>query len=161
MKTNKRPNSDTRVDRQLRAGKAMYRGGYISMIERQLAEAHEEIARLNKSLSNASAIYDAACEQRDHYIAESNRLAEELKQERGASFRDQRDRLAEALPVAMARAYASGYQHGHEDTVETQFIPVHHTETKDYFADNIRQMMIDGSQPEATEALAAVKGGPQ
>lgn len=41
-------------------------------LERQLAESREENARLQKSLSNASAIYDAVCEQRD-------RLAEALE----------------------------------------------------------------------------------
>lgn len=93
MKTNERPNSDTRVDRQLRAGNAMYRGGYIAMIERQLAEARDEIARINKSLNNASAIYDAACEQRD-------RLAEAL--------RDIKDRAQDATIVLHPDSDAKG-----------------------------------------------------
>lgn len=38
---------------------------HFKFLERQLAEAREEIARLNKSLSSASAIYDAVCGQRD------------------------------------------------------------------------------------------------
>lgn len=92
MKTNKRPNSDTRVDRQLRAGEAMYRGGYIAMIERQLAEARDEIARINKSLNNASAIYDAACEQRDKAVNDY-----ESAQLLAARIGEQRDRLAKAL----------------------------------------------------------------
>lgn len=59
------PTPETKIDRQLRAGEAMYRGGYIAKLECQLAEANEETARLKKALSNASAIYDAAFEQRD------------------------------------------------------------------------------------------------
>jgi hypothetical protein len=71
----------------------------------------------------------------------------------------QRDALAEALPLAMARAYERGYQHGHEDTVESKFVIVHANDALDYFADDVRQMLLDGSQPEAQKALAAVKGG--
>lgn len=71
--------------------------------------------------------------------------------------REQIDRLAEALETAMARAYAAGYQQGHEDTVESQFTIVHHSEAKDYFTDNVRQMVIDGSQPEVTEALVTLE----
>jgi chromosome segregation ATPase len=37
----------------------------MQTLERELAEAREEIARLNKSLSNGSTIYDAVCEQRN------------------------------------------------------------------------------------------------
>ena len=71
----------------------------------------------------------------------------------------QRDALAEALPLAMARAFNRGYQFGHEDTVESTFVIVNAKEALDYFADDVRQMLLDGSQPEAQKALAAVKGG--
>jgi hypothetical protein len=70
----------------------------------------------------------------------------------------QRDALTEALPLAMARAYERGYQHGHEDTVESKFVIVHANYALDYFADDVRQMLLDGSQPEAQKALAATKG---
>lgn len=70
----------------------------------------------------------------------------------------QRDALADALPLAMARAYDRGYQCGHEDTVESRFVIVHANDVLDYFADDVRQMLLDGSQPEAQKALAATKG---
>lgn len=44
-------------------------------LERQLAEAREENARLNKALSNASAIYDAAREQRDRLADALEKIA--------------------------------------------------------------------------------------
>jgi len=71
----------------------------------------------------------------------------------------QRDNLAEAMIPAMTRAYARGYNHGHEDTVESTFMTTHASDELTFFADDIRKMLIDGSQPEAQAALAAVKGG--
>jgi hypothetical protein len=78
-----------------------------------------------------------------------------------ADLIEQRDALLEALPIAMARAYASGYQRGHEETVEAIFSPIHYTDYKDFFVDDVRQMIIDGSQPEAAAAIALAKGGAQ
>lgn len=66
--------------------------------------------------------------------------------------------LLDALEVSMARAYAAGYQHGHEDTVEGQFALVHHVDHPSHFADDVRQMMIDGSLPEASAAIAKTTG---
>ena len=73
MKTNERPTpitdaiygnpSEQRPSSEY-IGKATMRD-----LERQLAESREENARLNKSLSNASAIYDAVCEQRARLAA--------------------------------------------------------------------------------------------
>ena len=102
---------------------------------------------------------DEARSDADRFIERCNELLSQRDMAHAANneAREPRDRLAEALPIAMARAYAGGYQHGYEDTVEAQFIPVHHTDTKDYFAENVAQMLIDGSQPEAASALAAVK----
>ena len=71
----------------------------------------------------------------------------------------QRDVLAETLKVAMARAYARGYQHGHDDSVESSFINVKEQDAPEYFAEDVTQMLLDGGQPEAAAALAAVKGG--
>ena len=60
------------------------------------AEAHfEEVNHLKNALAVAVKDRDEAREQREHYIAENNRLLEELKAERKASFREQRDRLAD------------------------------------------------------------------
>lgn len=49
--------------------------GKCHNLERQPAEAREENTRLNKSLSNASAIYDAACEQRDRLAGAMEEIA--------------------------------------------------------------------------------------
>ena len=87
-------------------------------------------------------------------IQDAQKLEREL-----AEVTKQRDALAEALPPAMARAYERGYQCGHEDTVESRFVIVHTNDALDYFADDVRQMLLDGSQPEAQKALAATKGG--
>jgi exonuclease VII large subunit len=70
----------------------------------------------------------------------------------------ERDTLAEAMIPAMTRAYARGYNHGHEDTVESTFMTTHASDELTFFADDIRQMLLDGSQPEAQAALAAMKG---
>ena len=87
-------------------------------------------------------------------IEDAQKLEREL-----AEVTKQRDAFAEALPLAMARAYERGYQHGHEDTVESKFVIVHANDALDYFSDDVRQMLLDGSQPEAQKALAATKGG--
>jgi len=87
-------------------------------------------------------------------IEEAQKLEREL-----AEVTKQRDALSEALPLAMARAINRGYQFGHEDTVESTFVIVNAKEALDYFADDVWQMLLDGSQPEAQKALAAVKGG--
>jgi hypothetical protein len=70
---------------------------------------------------------------------------------------EQRDRLAEAINVSLARAYASGYMHGHEATVEGQFTPLMCSDYKDFFKEDVRQMHIDECFPELMKALAAVK----
>jgi hypothetical protein len=87
-------------------------------------------------------------------IQEAQKLEREL-----ANMTKQRDALAEALPLAMARSINRGYQFGHEDTVESTFVIVNAKEALDYFADDVWQMLLDGSQPEAQKALAATKGG--
>lgn len=66
--------------------------------------------------------------------------------------------LLDAFKVSMARAYAAGYQHGHEDTVEGHFIMVHNVDHPSYFADDVRQMMIEGRLPEASAAIAMAAG---
>lgn len=71
----------------------------------------------------------------------------------------QRNELANVLRVAMARAYARGYQHGHEDTVDSSFMIVKQQNVVEVFSNDVTQMLLDGGQPEAAAALAAVKGG--
>lgn len=69
------------------------------MIERQLAEAREENSRLNKSLSNASAIYDSAREKIEEM--ETRHAAAMLHTQTivddANEAREQRDRLADTL----------------------------------------------------------------
>jgi len=91
----------------------------------------------------AIAVFGANYAVRSHF-------ARQLERENAA--------LRGALEVSLCRAYTAGYQHGYNDTVESQFSTIHHTDTKDYFADNVRQMMFDGSQPELSALLAATKG---
>jgi DNA repair exonuclease SbcCD ATPase subunit len=107
-------------------------------------------------------------QQRDSLAEELNELKEEYgtwwAQKRIAidelkDVTEQRDRLAEAMIPAMTRAYTRGYNHGHADTVESAFMIVHANDELEVFADDILQMLLDGSQPEAQSALAAVKGG--
>lgn len=86
----------------------------------------------------------------DHLIDTRAQLAEATKQ---------RDVLVETLKIAMARAYARGYQHGHDDSVESSFINVKEQDAPEYFSEDVTQMLLDGGQPEAAAALAAVKGG--
>jgi len=62
----------------------------------------------------------------------------------------------EAFKVSLIRAYTAGYQHGHEATVEGGFIPVHHSDETEFHAENIHQMLCDGSLPESS-ALAKLK----
>jgi hypothetical protein len=85
-------------------------------------------------------------------------FARKLERELSA-VTEQRDRLAEAMIPAMTRAYTRGYNHGHADTVESAFMIVHANDELEVFADDILQMLLDGSQPEAQSALAAAKGG--
>lgn len=66
--------------------------------------------------------------------------------------------LLAALEVSMARAYAAGYQHGHDDTVDGQFTVVLHVDHPSHFADDVRQMIIDGSLPEASIAISKATG---
>ena len=62
----------------------------------------------------------------------------------------------EAFKVSLIRAYTAGYQHGHEATVEGGFIPVHHSDETEFHAENIHQMLCDGSLPESS-ALSKLK----
>lgn len=55
-----------------------------------------------------------------------------------------------AFKVSLIRAYTAGYQHGHEATVEGGFIPVHHSDETEFHAENIHQMLCDGSLPESS-----------
>jgi len=93
-------------------------------------------------------------------LAEETTERENLEREL-AAVTEQRDRLAEAINVSLARAYASGYMHGHEATVEGQFTPLMCSDYKDFFKEDVRQMHIDECFPELMKALAAVEGGPQ
>lgn len=72
------PTPETKIDRQLRAGEAMYRGGYIAKLECQLAEARENMKIERERADDAGKKWKQATEA----------LAE---------VREQRDRLAEAL----------------------------------------------------------------
>ena len=56
--------------------------------------------------------------------------------------------MREAIKVSLIRAYTAGYQHGHESTVDGGYIHVHQSEKTDFHAENIHQMLCDGSLPE-------------
>jgi hypothetical protein len=112
----------------------------------------EEAQKLERELADMT-------KQRDHYKAACDQYSEDEMLCKLHEATKQRDALADALPLAMARAYERGYQCGHEDTVESRFVIVHANDALDYFADDVRQMLLDGSQPEAQKALAATKGG--
>jgi hypothetical protein len=123
-------------------------------LERELAEVNEKLRQHASMLKSSDAHNnDMFCK-----LEKERELHSETKSEL-ADMTKQRDALAEALPLAMARAFNRGYQFGHEDTVESTFVIVNAKEALDYFADDVRQMLLDGSQPEAQKALAAVKGG--
>jgi hypothetical protein len=132
-------------------------------LERELTEAKETIAMLEirhgATMLCHQAQMDEITKQRDHYKKACDQYSEDEMLCKLAEVTKQRDALAEALPLAMARAYERGYQCGHEDTVESRFVIVHANDAIDYFADDVRQMLLDGSQPEAQKALAAMKGG--
>lgn len=66
--------------------------------------------------------------------------------------------LLEAFKVSLIRAYTAGYMHGHEATIEGGFISVHHSDETEFHAENIHQMLCDGSLPEASAAIAKAKG---
>jgi len=88
---------------------------------------------------------DAACWMQDWEgyrgeIVHSN-FARKLERERDEAMR-------EAIKVSLIRAYTAGYQHGHEATVEGGFIPVHYSDVTEFHAENIHQMLCDGSLPE-------------
>lgn len=131
-------------------------------LERELAQSKEANAglmracdKLERELAEAKAeLKKYTADSGDDSLYNVRRLRKEL-----AEVTKQRDALAEALPLAMARAFNRGYQFGHEDTVESTFVIVNAKEALDYFADDVRQMLLDGSQPEAQKALAATKGG--
>lgn len=76
-----------------------------------------------------------------------------------AKVTKQRDEMVNTLKVAMARAYARGYQHGHEDTVDSSYMIVKQQDVVEVFSDDITQMLLDGGQPEAAAVLASLKGG--
>lgn len=114
-------------------------------LKAQLAEVTRQRDELRRHL-------DAATN-----IARDRQLAAISAEDALEKITAQRDALAEALEVAMARAYAAGYQHGHDDSVEARFIIVDQAEAKEHFAEDVKQMLLDGSQPEAAAALAAIK----
>jgi hypothetical protein len=116
----------------------------IEQLERELAAANQIMGELCESCGWAMRFPDQPCRC-------------ELEREL-AEARKERDMLAKAMIPAMTRAYARGYNHGHEDTVESTFMTTHASDELTFFADDIRQMLLDGSQPEAQAALAAVKG---
>jgi hypothetical protein len=66
--------------------------------------------------------------------------------------------LLDSFEISLARAYAAGHQRGHEDTVEGIFTEVWREDTSTYFAADIREMMADGSLPEAQTAIAKATG---
>lgn len=69
---------------------------------------------------------------------------------------DAYNEMSDVLKAAMCRAYAAGYMHGHEATVGGEFIPIHPADVKDYFAENVKQMVADGSQPEVSAVNAKI-----
>lgn len=118
---------------------------FAKQLERELAEARS-MTEGQWLLKVAARLVTAGCKS-DGIVDAMDELIQ------------QRDTLAEAMIPAMARAYARGYNHGHEDTVESTFMTIHASDELTFFADDIRQMLLDGSHPEAQAALAAVKGG--
>jgi hypothetical protein len=66
--------------------------------------------------------------------------------------------LLDSFEISLARAYAAGHQRGHEDTVEGIFTEAWREDTSTYFAADIREMMADGSLPEAQAAIAKATG---
>jgi len=78
-------------------------------------------------------------------------LPERLRQEEeNKAMREAIREAHEAFKVSLIRAYTAGYQHGHEATVEGGFIPVHHSDETEFHAENIHQMLCDGSLPESS-----------
>lgn len=60
------------------------------------ADRRDRVRALARQVADLERQLAEARESRDHYIAENNRIAEELKLERKQSFREQRDALVEA-----------------------------------------------------------------
>lgn len=66
--------------------------------------------------------------------------------------------LLDAFERSLIRAYAAGHQRGHEDTAEGVFVEVCREDISTYFADDIREMLADGSLPEAKLAIDKATG---
>jgi seryl-tRNA synthetase len=146
--------SDTpRTDKEI-VGELLVFASFARKLERELTAVTEERDELK---SKYRTHHDEA-ERITNEIRRVSSVSRKLKQEL-ATVAEQRDRLAEAMIPAMTRAYTRGYNHGHADTVESAFMLVHANDELEVFADDVLQMLLDGSQPEAQSALAAVKGG--
>lgn len=120
MKTNERPTPITDAHFTNQGFRNVYTADvdFAKLLERQLAESHEEIARINKSLSNASAIYDSAREKIEEM--ETRHAAAMLHTQAivddANSLSDQRDRLAEALEYIAS----SGLSARHLERIATE-----------------------------------------
>jgi hypothetical protein len=123
-------------------------------IQKWRDEALEEMNSLQRELAEARELFSKSLKERESTEKEVDAMLERV-----IAAEKQRDALAEAMIPAMTRAYARGYNHGHEDTVESTFMTTHASDELTFFADDIRQMLLDGSQPEAQAALAARKEG--
>jgi len=117
-------------------------------------------ARNALHLAESAAV--AAFDERDRLMRENERLQAHLDELTAATIHSCGDHcqrpncvrrremaaMREAIRVSLIRAYTAGYRHGHEATNEGGFIPVHHSDETEFHAENIHQMLCDGSLPE-------------
>lgn len=76
---------------------------------------------------------------------------------RVATLTRQRDGLVEALEITAIKAYNIGTLRGHTDTVDGCFVCVLPQDLATYNEDVVKEMLTDGSLPEAKAALEAAK----
>lgn len=62
-----------------------------------------------------------------------------------------------AWKESLCIAYSTGYGHGHNDTVDANYVPVFREDYKTYHADVIEEMLADDSLPKAQSALTLIK----
>lgn len=119
-----------------RFGVYMVKANFARTLERENAAMREQIEHLGKANSMLHLdLVDSHAE-----TAKETRRADKAEVENAA--------LREAIRVSLIRAYTAGYQHGHEATVEGEFIPVHSSDETEFHAENIHHLMHDGSLPE-------------
>lgn len=91
-------------------------------------------------------------------IADEPKWWRPVESERDALKR-QLGECREAVEITAIRSFNIGYSHGHEDTVEGQYTQIMPQDISTYHVDLVKEMLRDGSLPEALASTKPIDEG--